>query len=113
MYAVARVAGHQFIAREGETVIVPRLKAEAGAKIKLEEILFLRSGKQAVVGQPTVPGALIEAEVVEHPRGPKLLTFKFRRREKYRRKQGHQQPLTKLRIAKIKYKKPAKPGEEE
>jgi len=113
MYAVARVAGHQFIAREGETVVVPRLKAEVGTKVKLEEILFVRSGKKGVVGQPTVAGAQVEAEVIEHPRGPKLTIFKFRRREKYRRKQGHQQPLTRLRIDKIKYRKPAKAEEEE
>ncbi len=113
MYAVARVAGHQFIAKEGETVIVPRLEAEVGTKVKLEEVLFVRSGKKAVVGQPTVPGALVEAEVVEHPRGPKLTVFKFRRREKYRRKRGHQQLLTKLLIAKIKYRKPAKAEQEE
>ena len=113
MYAVARVAGHQFIAKEGETVIVPRLSAEVGAKVRLEEVLFVRSGKRAVVGQPTVPGALVEAEVVGHPRGPKLTVFKFRRREKYRRKKGHQQPLTELRIAKVKYRKPAKAEEEE
>ncbi len=101
MYAVARIAGFQYLVKEGDTVTVPRLTAEPGETITLEDILFLRTGDKALAGHPTVANSHIEAEVVDHPRATKITVFKFRRREKYRRKRGHRQALTRLRIVKI------------
>ena len=101
MYAVVRISGSQFVVREGGTVTVPRLEADPGATVKLEEVLFLRDAKQALVGQPLVPDSFVEAEVIDHPRAKKVTVYKFRRREKYRRKLGHRQLQTRLRIKKI------------
>ncbi len=104
MYAVVKVSGFQYTVKQGDTVTVPRLEAEPGSKVKLEDVLFLRTNDKAIVGRPTVPESYVEAEVVDHPRAPKITVFKFRRREKYRRKKGHRQPLTRLRITKLHYR---------
>ncbi len=103
MYAVLRIAGFQYLVKEGDVVTVPHLGLEPGARLRLEDVLFLRTANQAIAGRPHVPEPSVEAEVVENLRGPKLHAFKFRRRENYRRKLGHRQLLTKLRISKIDY----------
>ncbi len=101
MYAIVRVSGFQFIVKEGETVTVPRLDAEAGSSVRLDDVLFLRTEDDTVIGHPNVPDSYVEAEVVDHLRAKKITVFKFRRREKYRRKLGHRQQQTRLRISKI------------
>ncbi|MFO7638006.1 MAG: 50S ribosomal protein L21 [bacterium] len=101
MYAVVRIAGFQFLAREGETITVPRLEAETGSTVRFDDVLFLRTAGEAQVGTPGLKDSYIEAEVIAHPRADKVTVFKFRRRENYRRKRGHRQQLTKLRVAKI------------
>ncbi len=103
MYAVVKVSGFQYIVREGDTITVPRLAAEPGSKVNLEEVLFLRANDKVVIGRPNVPKSYIEAEVIDHPRTSKITVFKFRRRENYRRKKGHRQALTRVRISKILY----------
>jgi large subunit ribosomal protein L21 len=101
VYAVLRIGGFQCIAREGDTLTLPRLEAEPGAEVKLDQVLFVRDGDRAVVGRPTVPGSYVAAQVVEHDRARKVTTFKFRRREKYRRRIGHRQDQTRVRITGI------------
>jgi len=103
MYAIVRVSGFQYLVKEGDLVNVPRLELEPGSKLKLEDVLFVRTEDKAVAGKPTVAGSHVEAEVIAHPRADKVMTFKFRRRENYRRKQGHRQPLTRIRIDKIQF----------
>lgn len=101
MYAIVKVAGFQYLVKENETVIVPRLAAEPGASIRLDQVLLVRDQERLTVGRPTVAGASVEAAVVDHVRADKVMTFKFTRRENYRRKKGHKQQLTKIRVAKI------------
>lgn len=101
MYAVIRVAGFQYVAREGDTLTVPRLKAEPGSEVKLDEVLFLRDGDRAVVGRPTVAGSYVAAKVLVHDRARKVMIGKFRRREKYRRKKGHRQDQTRVQVTGI------------
>lgn len=101
MYAVVRIAGFQYVAREGDTLTVPRLPAEPGSDIKLDEVLFLRDGDRAVVGRPTVSGSYVAARVLEHDRARKVMIGKFRRREKYRRKKGHRQDQTRVQVTGI------------
>ena len=101
MYAVVRVAGFQYLAREGDTLTVPRLEAEPGSEVKLEEVLFLRDGDQAIVGRPTVAGSYVAARVLEHDRARKVMIGKFRRRENYRRKKGHRQDQTRVQVTAI------------
>jgi large subunit ribosomal protein L21 len=100
MYAIVRVSGCQYLVKEGDVVTVPRLESEPGTTVPLE-VLFLRTDDQAVVGSPTVPGAQVDAEVVGHTRAAKTTVYKFIRRENYRRKKGHRQQLTRVKIARI------------
>jgi len=101
MYAIVRVAGFQYLVKEGETVTVPRLAAEPGTSVRLDDVMFVRTAESAVLGRPTVPDAYVDADVVDHPRADKVTIYKFIRRENYRRKKGHRQQLTRLKISKI------------
>ena len=100
MYAIVKVSGCQFLVKEGDVVTVPHLESEPGTTVPLE-VLFLRTDDKAVVGNPTVPGANVEAEVVSHIRNSKITIYKFIRRENYRRKKGHRQQMTRVKIARI------------
>ena len=101
MYAVVRFYGFQYLVQEGEKVSVPRLASEAGAKVTLDDVLLLKTDKDVLVGTPRVPGATVEAKVVEHTRNPKVMIGKFIRRENYRRKKGHKQPMTEIEVTRI------------
>jgi len=100
MYAIVRVSGCQYLVKEGDVVTVPHLESEPGTTVPLE-VLFLRTDDKAVVGSPTVPGARVDADVVGHIRASKITIYKFIRRENYRRKKGHRQQLTRVKIARI------------
>ncbi len=101
MYAIVRVAGMQYLVREGETVTVPLLRAEPGSSVTLDDVLFVRTDKDLKVGRPQVADACVQAEVLDHIRADKVTTFKFIRRENYRRRKGHRQGLTRIRVTKI------------
>lgn len=100
MYAIVRVSGCQYLVKEGDVVTIPRQESEPGTTVPLE-VLFLRTDDKAIVGSPTVPGAEVQAEVVDHIRAKKITIYKFIRRENYRRKKGHRQQLTRVKIARI------------
>jgi large subunit ribosomal protein L21 len=100
MYAIVRVSGCQYLVKEGDILTVPHLESEPGATVPLE-VLFLRTDDRAIVGTPTVPDARVDVEVVGHTRAGKVTIYKFIRRENYRRKKGHRQQLTRVRIARI------------
>jgi large subunit ribosomal protein L21 len=100
MYAIVKVSGCQYLVKEGDVVTVPHLESEPGTTVPLE-VLFLRTDDKAVVGSPTVTGAQVEAEVVDHIRAAKVTIYKFIRRENYRRKKGHRQQLTRVKISRI------------
>jgi large subunit ribosomal protein L21 len=102
MYAVIRVAGTQHIVREGDSVLVPHHDAEPGTALAFTEVLALRTDDDLVVGRPLVSDARVEAEVIDHPRHRKVTTMKFIRRENYRRRKGHRQEMTRVRITGIK-----------
>jgi large subunit ribosomal protein L21 len=101
MYAVVRVAGFQYRIEPDQIVRVPRLDAPEGGTVTLDEVLLVGDGANTTVGRPTVEGARVEAEVVAQGRTPKLVAGKFKRRRKYRRRWGHRQDYTDLRIARI------------
>lgn len=106
MYALVEIQGRQYRVREGTRVTVERM-AGAGDTVELNNVLLVAheaaGGGDRVtrVGRPYVAGAKVTATLEDHPRGPKLVIYKYRRRKNYRRKQGHRQPLTRLRIDKI------------
>ena len=101
MYAVFRTGGKQFRARSGERLRVPSLAVDAGATVTFDDVLLLSDGEDVKVGHPTVEGATVEAEVVAHGRGKKVIVFKRKRRKGYRRKQGHRQNYTEIRVGEI------------
>ncbi len=102
MFAVIKAQGKQFKVAEGDQLTVDRLAGDAGSKIALGEVLMLVDGSAMKVGKPTVDGAKVEAEIVEHSRGDKVHVFKKRRRQNYHRTRGHRQELTTVKITAIK-----------
>ena len=101
MYAVFRTGGKQFRARSGERLRVPSLAVDTGATVTFDDVLLLSDGEDVKVGHPTVEGATVKAEVVGHGRGKKVIVFKRKRRKGYRRKQGHRQNYTEIRVGEI------------
>ncbi|HEY8836426.1 MAG TPA: 50S ribosomal protein L21 [Dehalococcoidia bacterium] len=101
MYAVIRSGGKQYTVREGETLDVELLTAEAGGSIELNEVLMVGEGADVAVGQPLVAGAKVVADVVMHGKGDKIIVFKYKPKTRYRRKIGHRQRFTRLAIREI------------
>jgi large subunit ribosomal protein L21 len=99
--AVIRSGGKQYRVAEGQTIRVDRLDGSPGDKIEFAEVLLV-FGDQPKLGKPTVGGAKVEAEIVAQERDEKLTVFKFRRRKKYRRKNGHRQSVTAVKITGLK-----------
>jgi large subunit ribosomal protein L21 len=101
MYAIVNIHGIQTKVAPDTVVEVPRLQGEPGQSLTFDQVLLVAEGDRISVGQPYVPGASLTAEVVEHFRGPKLKIFKFKRRRDYRRRRGHRDERTRLRVTGI------------
>ncbi|MFD1625902.1 MULTISPECIES: 50S ribosomal protein L21 [Azospirillum] len=101
MFAVIRTGGKQYKVANGDVIRVEKIEAEAGASITLDDVLMVGDVGNTTIGTPTVAGAAVVAEVVAQDRGPKIIVFKKKRRQNYRRKNGHRQDLTVLRITGI------------
>ncbi len=97
MYAVIKTGGKQYRVQEGDTLRVEKLDGEVGGQVEFEEILML-GGESPRIGTPTVSGAKVVAKIIGQDRAKKIIVFKMRRRKNYRRKYGHRQPYTELRI---------------
>ncbi|MAH04793.1 MAG: 50S ribosomal protein L21 [Pseudomonadota bacterium] len=102
MYAVIKTGGKQYKVQKDDVIRVEKLDAEAGKSITLDQVLMLNDGKKSTIGAPVVAGAKVTAEVLEQTRGEKVIVFKKKRRQNYRRKKGHRQDLTVLKIKDIK-----------
>lgn len=96
-YAVVKTGGKQFRVTAGDVINVEKLVGEAGDKVTLDKVLMV-GGDNVKVGAPLIEGATVEAEIVEQTRAPKIIVFKKRRRQNYRRKKGHRQEMTTLKI---------------
>jgi large subunit ribosomal protein L21 len=101
MYAVIETGSKQYRVAPGDTVEVELLDAEAGKTVNLDRVLLVANGDKISVGTPTVDKAAVVADVVEHKRGPKKVSFKMRRREGYHKTIGHRQELTVLKVKEI------------
>jgi large subunit ribosomal protein L21 len=102
MYAIVETGGKQYRVQPGDTIAVERLDGSPGETLELDRVLLLGGdGSETRVGAPGVAGAVVRAEVVEHARGEKLIVFRFKSKVRYRRKTGHRQHLTRLRITDI------------
>lgn len=102
MYAIVEISGKQYKVQEGDIVFVDRLEnLEEGSKVTFDKVLLVSDDKKVTVGQDTVKGAKVEATVVGHGKGKKVIVFKYKAKKNYRRTQGHRQPYTKVQIEKI------------
>lgn len=101
MYAIVDINGIQTKVTPDEVLEVPQMAGEPGAKLTFDKVLLVGDGEKISLGQPTVKGASVAVEIVEHLRGPKLRIFKFKRRREYRRRKGHRDALTRIRVTAI------------
>jgi large subunit ribosomal protein L21 len=102
MYAVLETGSKQYRVTPGDTLQIERLTAEAGQTHTFDRVLLVNTDGQVKVGAPTVAGANVVADVVGHIRGPKVLSFKMKRRKGYHKTTGHRQELTVVKIKEIK-----------
>jgi large subunit ribosomal protein L21 len=102
MHAVIKTGGKQYRIKPGDEFNVEKLAdVEVGAEFTFDEVLAVGSGADLAIGTPIVDGAKVTAEIVEHGRSKKIIVFKKKRRKKYRRKHGHRQPYTRVRITDV------------
>jgi large subunit ribosomal protein L21 len=101
MYAVFRTGGKQFRAEAGRRLLVPVLAAEPGQSVTFDQVLIAGDGDKVSVGVPLVGGATVTAEVLRHGRDKKVIVFKRKRRKRYRKKQGHRQGFTEIRVNEV------------
>lgn len=101
MYAVVRVGGRQYRTEPGAQFLVERLPVSAGEQLTLDQVLLVGEGDQVQIGRPLVAGAVVKATVMAHEKGPKIRIFKYRPKERYRRRAGHRQTYTRLRVDEI------------
>lgn len=101
MYAILKSGARQYRAVVGETILVEKLPVEVGEQLKLDQVLLIADEDQVKVGQPTVEGARVLATVVAQEKGPKVKIFKYRPSKRYRRRAGHRQRYTRLRVDEI------------
>jgi large subunit ribosomal protein L21 len=97
-YAVLESGGKQYRVTKGSVLQVERLDAEIGKKVKLDHVLALAEGGDLAIGSPALKGVAVTAEVLQHLRGDKVVAFKKKRRKGYKRKVGHRQELTRIKI---------------
>lgn len=101
MYAVFKLSGYQFSVEEGAIVKVPFQDVEKGSKIDIDDVLLIKDNDNAMIGNPYVDGAKIEAEVLDSGKSDKVRVYKYKRRTKYRRRQGHRQQYSEIKITRI------------
>jgi large subunit ribosomal protein L21 len=101
MYAIFEAKGKQFRAEMDATLRMPTLNAEPGDRVTFDHVLIAQRDEQVIVGQPSLEGAAVAAEVIRHGRDDKIIVYKMKRRKGYRRKQGHRQGFTEVRVLDI------------
>ena len=101
MYAVIQTGGKQYKITEGEILKVEKLEGGAGDKLTLDQVLMVKDESGTRIGTPTVKDAKVTVEVIEQGREKKITVYKYKKRKNYRRKQGHRQAYTKIKVEKI------------
>ena len=101
MFAIIQTGGKQYKVSQGDVVKVEKLELEVGSKVNFDVLLTSDNGK-IVAGNPVVKNVTCTAEVVEHGKGDKVVVYKYKAKKNYRRKQGHRQPYTAVKIVEIK-----------
>ncbi|MCU0538701.1 MAG: 50S ribosomal protein L21 [Desulfobacterales bacterium] len=98
MYAVVQTGGKQYKVEKGETLRIEKIPGEVGSRVTFDKVLMVADGESIKVGQPVLENAAVSASIIEQDKARKILVFKYKRRKRYRRKQGHRQPYTAIRI---------------
>ena len=101
VYAIIKTGGKQYKVQEGDVIFVEKLGAADGETVTFEEVLAVSSNDGLVVGDPTVKGAKVTANVVKNGKGKKIVVFRYKSKKNEKKKQGHRQPYTKVQIASI------------
>ncbi len=101
MYAIVKTGGKQYRAEANEILIVEKLEGEPGAKIELGEVVMVNSDGTVKVGSPFVKGAIVKAEIVSQGKGPKIHGFNYKAKKNIRKRWGHRQPETHLRVLEV------------
>ena len=101
MYAIIETGGKQYRVTEGDILTIEKIEVAEGQTFDFDRVLTVVKDGEVVVGKPLVSDAKVTAEVVSHGKGKKILVFKYKAKSNYRRRQGHRQPFTKIRIEKI------------
>lgn len=100
MYAIIKTGGKQYVVEEGKVIYIEKLDVEEGAEVTFDEVLLV-SGDDVKIGAPNVAGAKVTGKVLEQGKERKIRIFKYKAKSNYRRRQGHRQPFTKVKIEKI------------
>ncbi len=108
MYAIIETGGKQYRVQEGDVITIEKLDVEAGDAVTFDKVLVLNNDKELQVGAPYVEGAKVAGEVVENGKGQKVIIFKYKAKKDYRKKQGHRQPYTMVKIMSLTGDAPAK-----
>ena len=101
MHAIIETGGKQYRVSEGDILFIEKLDAEAGDKVTFDRVLAVFTGETATFGAPTVAGAAVSGEVVKNGKAKKIIVYKMKPKKNYRRKQGHRQPYTQVKIGSI------------
>ncbi len=101
MYAMVEIQGAQYKAEKGARLTVQKVAADKGEVIEFDTVLLLRDDKKVKIGEPYVKGASVKTVVEDHIRGNKIIVFKYKKRKRYRRRKGHRQNYSVLRVAEI------------
>lgn len=101
MYAILATGGKQYRVQEGDVLFVEKLVADVDSNVEFTDVLAVSKDGKLTVGSPLVEGAKVTASIVKHGKAKKIIVFKYKRKKDYRKKQGHRQPYTQIKIEKI------------
>lgn len=101
MYAIVEIAGQQFKVEKNQEIYVHRLEGNEGAKVEFDSVFLIDNGGKVQVGAPKIDGAKVDAKIISHVKGEKVLVFKKKRRKGYQKMNGHRQSFTKIQIENI------------
>ncbi len=102
MYAIVKTGGKQFKAAQNDLLIIEKLEGEVGTAIELSEVLMVVDGESTTLGSPFIKGAMVTAEIVRQTKGPKINAFNYKAKKNERKRWGHRQPQTHVRITEVK-----------
>jgi large subunit ribosomal protein L21 len=101
MYAIIASGGKQYKVRQGDILRVEKISGEIGSPVSFDKVLMYSDGETANIGQPVLDNVAVKGHIVDQGKAKKILVFKYKKRKRYRRKQGHRQPFTEIKIDSI------------